>query len=131
MIYHFKITFFIFLFCFLAILANAKQKEVLSYIEKTNITTNTKEYVFYYHIKNKYVNRIEYFKDTTILNKKIRFLFKKETFKYDIENRLENKQIWLNKPTITVENNQVYFNRKSDFKCVYEEKYVYEQPINF
>lgn len=129
MTYRFKITFTV--LCFFALLLSAKPKEVLSYVEKTNIITNSKEYVFYYYIKDKYINRIEYFKDTTILNRKIRFIFKKEIYSYDDKNRLVNKQIWLNNPTITVENNQVYFNRKSDFKCVYEEKYTYEQPINF
>jgi hypothetical protein len=127
--YRFKLTFFT--LCLLSLLISAKPKEVLSYIEKTNNVTNVKEYVFYYYIKDKYVNRIEYFKDTIVLNRNVRFLFKKEIFKYDDNNRLIIKQVWLNKPIITVENNQVYFNRKAEFKCVNEEKYKYEQPINF
>ena len=128
-IYRFKITFLT--LCFLTLLVNAKPKEVLSYVEKTNYMNNTKEYVFYYHIKDKYINRIEYFKDTVVCNLKVRFLFKKEMYIYDNENRLETKQIWFNNPTITVIDKKVYFNRTPDYKCVYEEKYVYEQPINF
>lgn len=125
----FKFTFLI--LCFLTLLANAKPKEVLAYVEKTNHIDKTREYIFYYYIKDKYINRIEYFKDTTISGVKLRFFYKKEVFKYDNKNRLINKQIWFNEPNLIVENRKVFIDRKAKFNCVFEEKYTYEQPINF
>lgn len=124
----------LFVFCFAtSFVASAKAPEVLTYVEKINQNhrDKLKEYIFYYHIKNKYVCRIEYFKDTIVLDRKIRFLYRKDMFKYDNKDRLINKQVWINRVSIMIENGQVYFNRLPDFKCLTEEKYTYEQPINF